>query len=66
MLDEILTLDDVASILKTTPSSIYGMTRSRARVRHKHPLPVLRLACGLRFRKSDIEQWLESMAKENQ
>ncbi len=66
MLDEILTLDDVASILKTTPSSIYGMTRERARIRHKHPLPVLRLVCGLRFRKSDIEQWLEVVAREGQ
>src|SRR5271165_7118698 len=56
---EILTVAEVAEILKCKPSSIYNMTRSRGQ-RYDHPNPVLRLPSGLRFRKSSVHAWLKA------
>jgi len=58
--NEILTVAEVAELLKCKPSSIYNMTRSRGRARYDNPLPVLRLPCGLRFRRSSVLAWLKS------
>jgi excisionase family DNA binding protein len=64
---ELLTVEEAAAILKVTPSSIYGMTSSRGRARNPHPLPVVRLNSKcLRFRRADIEAWIEQLAKEGQ
>lgn len=62
MASEILTVGELAEWLKVKPSSVYGMSRHRGQVRMAHPLPVLRLPCGLRFRRADIEAWLEKVA----
>jgi excisionase family DNA binding protein len=56
---DILTVAEVAELLKCKPSSIYNMTRNRGQ-RYDHPIPVLRLPCGLRFRKSSVHAWLKS------
>jgi predicted DNA-binding transcriptional regulator AlpA len=61
---DILTVAEVAQILKCKPSSIYNMTRSRGQ-RYDHPIPVLRLPCGLRFRKSSVLAWLKSQETTN-
>jgi predicted DNA-binding transcriptional regulator AlpA len=58
--NDILTVAEVAELLKCKPSSIYNMTRSRGRARYDNPLPVLRLPCGLRFRRSSVLAWLKS------
>jgi predicted DNA-binding transcriptional regulator AlpA len=58
--DELLTVSDLAVILKCKESSIYNLTRRRGRARYDNPVPVLRLPMGLRFRKSSILAWLES------
>ena len=47
--DELLTVSDLAAILKCKESSVYNLTRRRGRARYDHPVPVLRLPCGLRF-----------------
>jgi predicted DNA-binding transcriptional regulator AlpA len=57
--NDILTVAEVAELLKCRPSSIYNMTRNRGQ-RYDHPIPVLRLPCGLRFRKSSVLAWLKS------
>jgi hypothetical protein len=57
---DILTVAEVAELLKCKPSSIYNMTRNRGRARYDNPLPVLRLPCGLRFRQSSVFAWLKS------
>jgi excisionase family DNA binding protein len=63
---ELLTIDECAALLKVSPRSVYEMTSSRGRARRQHPLPVLRLNSKcLRFRREDIEAWLEQIAKEN-
>jgi len=59
--DELLTVSDLAAILKCKESSIYNLTRRRGRARYDNPVPVLRLPMGLRFRKSSILEWLASL-----
>lgn len=59
--DELLTVSDLARILKCKESSIYNLTRRRGRARYDHPVPVLKLPCGLRFKRSSIMAWLDSM-----
>jgi predicted DNA-binding transcriptional regulator AlpA len=57
---EILTVAEVASLLKCKESSIYNLTRRRGQVRYDNPIPVLRLPCSLRFKRSGVLAWLDS------
>jgi len=62
---ELLTIADCAELLKVTPRTLYEMTSVRGRARSEHPLPVVRLNSKcLRFRRSDIEKWIETLAQE--
>jgi excisionase family DNA binding protein len=56
---EIWTVDELAAFLKCSRRSIYELTRKRGQLGHEIPLPVLRLPCGMRFRRSDVEQWIQ-------
>lgn len=58
---EILTVADVARLLRCKVSSVYNLTRRRGRARYDNPIPVLRLPCGLRFKRSSIMTWLDSL-----
>ena len=58
--NDILTVAEVAEMLKCKPSSIYNLTRSRGQARCGNPIPVLRLPMGLRFRRSSLLAWLKS------
>ncbi len=58
--NDILTVAEVAELLKCKPSSIYNLTRIRTRERYDNPIPVLRLPMGLRFRRSSVLAWLKS------
>jgi predicted DNA-binding transcriptional regulator AlpA len=58
--NDILTVADVAELLKCKTSSIYNMTCGRGRARYNNPIPVLRLPMGLRFRRSSVLAWLKS------
>jgi excisionase family DNA binding protein len=60
----ILTVAEVADMLKLKPSQIYTMTRSRARERMEKPLPYLKLNGNLRFSKEAVEQWLAELCQE--
>jgi predicted DNA-binding transcriptional regulator AlpA len=61
--NEILTIDDLAALLKMNRRQTYEMTSHRGRVRHALPLPVLRINGNLRFRRSDIAKWLDELAE---
>ncbi len=61
---EILTIDELAELLKMTRSQVYTLTRSRSRARMDHPIPILKINGNVRFRKCDIEGWLERVANE--
>jgi predicted DNA-binding transcriptional regulator AlpA len=57
--NEILTIDDLAALLKMNRRQIYEMTSNRGRARHSLPVPLLRINGNLRFRRSDIAKWLD-------
>ena len=57
---EIWTVDELAAFLKCSKRSVYELTRKRGQLGHEIPLPVLRLPCGMRFRRSDVEQWIQA------
>jgi|HubBroStandDraft_5_1064220.scaffolds.fasta_scaffold2017893_2 predicted DNA-binding transcriptional regulator AlpA len=62
---ELLTLEECAALLKVRPRTVYEMTSKRGQERTPHPLPVLRLnAKCLRFRREDIEKWLDNLSRE--
>ena len=60
---EILTVDDVAGLLRMTRQQIYEQTRRRARIRQPLPLPFVHINGNLRFRRSDIATWLDQLAE---
>jgi excisionase family DNA binding protein len=55
------TVDEVAAYLGLPVSSIYRMTCRTATVR----IPHTRIGGRLRFRKADIDRWLESLTFNN-
>jgi excisionase family DNA binding protein len=58
---EILTVAELAAMLKMSKTQIYEMTKTRTRTgsMRENPLPVLRINGNVRFRKSDVEAWIE-------
>ena len=60
---EILTVQEVAALLKMSKRQVYTMceTRTRTGSMKNHPLHVLKINGNLRFRRCDIEQWLEEV-----
>ena len=62
--DEILTVDELAAMLKMPREAVYEMTRRRSQKRHANPLPVIRLGeRHVRFLRSHIESWLARCAE---
>ena len=61
---EILKVEEVAALLKMSRSQIYELTKERTRSgdTRKHPLPVLRIGSSVRFRRADVEDWIEKLA----
>ena len=57
---EILTVEELAALLKMSKKQIYTMseTRTRTGVMREHPLPALKINGNLRFRKAAIDEWL--------
>jgi hypothetical protein len=61
----ILTVEELAELLKLQPSQVYTMTRKRARRRMEPlPLPYLKINGNLRFSKEAVENWLAEMQEE--
>jgi predicted DNA-binding transcriptional regulator AlpA len=60
----ILTVAEVAEMLKLKPSQVYTMTRKRARQRMEKPLPYLKINGNLRFSKEAIESWLQELSRD--
>lgn len=60
---EILTISDLCAWLKIEPSAVYSMTRARHRKRYgNRALPFLKVNGSIRFRRQDVERWLELLA----
>jgi len=62
---DLLTIAELATWLKLSKRSVYALTNERARRATPHPIPLVRLnAKCVRFRRCDVESWLETKAKE--
>jgi hypothetical protein len=61
---EVLTIDELCQWLKLTSSQVRSMLRKRGQLRMRHPLPVIRMNGNIRFRRQDIEDWLQRLAEE--
>lgn len=61
---ELLTVAELAALLKMSKGQIYEMTnrRTRAGAMRDHPIPVVKINGNVRFVKSDIEAWIEKLA----
>jgi len=60
--DELLTLDEVAQLLKVKRSQVLELTRKRTQERSDNPLPVLRFHSKmLRVRRKDFFHWVEKV-----
>ena len=60
---ELLTVDELAVMLKMSKGQIYEMTKTRTRTgsMRENPLPVLKINGNVRFRKRDVEDWIEKL-----
>ena len=58
---EILTITELATLLKMSKRQIYTLceTRTRTGSMKNHPLPVLKINGNLRFRKAAIDEWVK-------
>lgn len=62
---EILTVNEVAAWLKISKRHVYELMQQRTRsgeVR-SNPIPSLRIGSSVRFRKSDVEAWIEKLMR---
>jgi excisionase family DNA binding protein len=57
---EILTIDEVASLLRVSRRSVYEWTSERGKERMKrNPFPVLRYNSTIRFVREDVLAWID-------
>ena len=62
--DELLTVDEVARLLKLSRYQTYELAKPSTRsglVRH-YPLPSPKIGKSIRFRRSDINEWLTKLS----
>jgi len=52
MMDEIMTLQDVAEYLKISDRTVYGYAQ-------RGVLPGIKVGTAWRFRKADLDEWLD-------
>ncbi|MGA8607305.1 MAG: helix-turn-helix domain-containing protein [Candidatus Sulfotelmatobacter sp.] len=57
---EILTVAELAALLKISRSHVYVLVKSQS-----NPLPALRLGTTVRFRKVDVDAWLQRLSESN-
>jgi predicted DNA-binding transcriptional regulator AlpA len=61
--DEILTLDELADLLKVETRKVYEITRKRFGRRRGFALLKFRVGRELRFRRKDVDEWIEKSLK---
>jgi predicted DNA-binding transcriptional regulator AlpA len=60
---EILTAAEVAALLRVSKRQVYELCKDRTHsgdVRD-NPLPAIRFGSSVRFRKSDVEAWIDEL-----
>jgi len=63
-MSEVLTIDEVASLLKMSKRQVYELTRARTRALSKLPIPLVRINSNTRFLRTAIENWLQQLSQE--
>jgi predicted DNA-binding transcriptional regulator AlpA len=58
---EILTVKELAALLKMNVRQIYSMMETRTREKSAHPLPFIRVNGNLRFSKVAVTEWLQTL-----
>jgi excisionase family DNA binding protein len=58
---EILTVDELASLLKMNRRQVYTMMETRTRAKQEHPLPFVRVNGNLRFDKVAVTEWWKKL-----
>ena len=62
--EDIWTVADAARYLKMSHKQVLELTRRRSQERSEYPLPCFKIHSKcLRFRKSDVQQWLEALSR---
>jgi excisionase family DNA binding protein len=62
--DELLDITQVAARLGIPKSTVYELTRSRAHIKHEHPLPAFKVGRRLKFNWTAVISWLDTLEKE--
>ena len=65
---EILTVDEVAKLLRVSKRHVFELAQPRTRSGDKraNPLPCIRLGKSVRFSKAAVEEWIQTlMVKSN-
>jgi predicted DNA-binding transcriptional regulator AlpA len=62
---EILTITELAALLKMSKKQIYTMceTRTRNGAMKNYPLPVLKINGNVRFLRKDVDSWLARLVE---
>lgn len=55
---DILTVAELAAFLKVSRSHVYVLVKSQS-----NPLPALRLGTSVRFRKVDVDAWMQKLSQ---
>jgi predicted DNA-binding transcriptional regulator AlpA len=63
-MSDVLTKPELAEFLKMTVRQIDSLCETRVRARQKHPLPVFKINGSVRFSRSKVEAWLQSLQEE--
>jgi excisionase family DNA binding protein len=58
---EILTVSELAALLKMTRRQVYTMMETRTRAKQEHPLPFVRVNGNLRFDKVAVIEWWKKL-----
>jgi predicted DNA-binding transcriptional regulator AlpA len=57
-MDPLMTVKDVAEILRMSSRQVYGLTESKTRKTSDNPIPFVKIHGNLRFLRADIQEWL--------
>ena len=61
---ELLTIDDLAKLLKLSKRSAYELTKERVRARMSTPIPFIKINGNTRFVRADVETWIQKLREE--
>jgi excisionase family DNA binding protein len=61
--DEVMTMEEVAILLRVETKKVYEITRKRFKRRRGFVLPKFRVGRELRFRRKDVEAWIDRATK---